>query len=818
MEYAGGPLKPALLRGTVRQSARRAFDSEFLTRTIIPFGIALATFGAASPWLHAFRVQGQAELLVAASVLPVAVTAVVAGGLRRSPAASYGVSAGLLAVVLIATAGLHVGTLISDLGKVPDRLLSETLPLSGSPVLLSPAILITWLCGAITAEMVYRSSPRATVGDAGLAVPVVFFVLSYAVTAGAPSRDRLAGALVLVGSATVAVMRQDQRSAWTVVSTSAADSLAARSLADSRAVPVRRRTILARSVVATVALAVLLTAVLPSVGGLSGKPVTINRPAPVSSALIVDPVGSTAALRDGDPKARPFPVVEIVTNRRAPGYFASAVLDNFDGSQWTFDATFEPTGGRVPAQGSVVRLVGAEDLKATETIESSLPDGLLPVADRAVSLSGSPVAVDAQTGMVLPARQGSGKVFRVESRIPAASLAAIPTVDGIGGSGGPSNAVVADVTIPADSSTAMAAAVRFVSSLSGTRPTPTVGFLQQLLSALRTQERHLTPYAPPAAGPAGNSSGQSGGIGATAPAVGSGGSVGHLGGTSLSEVINAVTVNRSATPEQFATFFALIARYLGVPARLVTGFRLGGSSSGAAMAAGTHVADNRQAWTWVEVPVSGMGWVVADPTPDAVTGVAAPPPEQAQAAPTTLPASKANAVPRTSTSGGHAVAKPARIPRSHPNGLPAWSLALIAIGGLLVLMSAWPAVSLVRRRLRSRARRSSDPAMLAAGAWLELLDGLDRAGMQVGASSTGSEVATEASGHFGAGVGPQVVEIATVADRGLYSVLDPPSVGESQGAWQNQLELTEEILRSLDRRQRARALVAVGSGPKRPAE
>ncbi len=77
---------------------------------------------------------------------------------------------------------------------------------------------------------------------------------------------------------------------------------------------------------------------------------------------------------------------------------------------------------------------------------------------------------------------------------------------------------------------------------------------------------------------------------------------------------------------------------------------------------------NRQAWTWVEIPVAGLGWVVADPTPDAVIGLAAPPPEAVQATPTTLPPPQANAVPRSEITGGHAVAKPAtvKVPKSHP--------------------------------------------------------------------------------------------------------------------------------------------------------
>lgn len=808
---------PAMLRGTAAQWGRRVADSEFLTRLAIPGGLALATFGAASPWLHAFRVPGQWALLVVASVVPVGVTALVAGVYRRPALVSYGISAGLLAVVLLSASGLHVGPLLSDLIKVPDRLLSETLPLSGSPILLSPVVLITWLCGAIGTELVYRTSSRSAAGDVALVVPIASFVLSYAVAVGAPSRIRLAGAMVLVGVATVAVVRQDLRSSWAVAA-AAPDSVTSATAFDPRAIPPRRRTVLGRSVVASVALAVVLTAVVPSVDGLSGKPTTLNRPAPVSSALITDPVGTTAALRDGDPRSRSFEVVGVVTDRPAPGYFAAAVLDNYDGSQWTFDATFEPTGGRVPASGKALPLVDAENLRATETIESSLPSRLLPVADRAVSVSGPPVAVDGLTGMVLPGRQERGTAFAVTSRVPAASLPAVPSFDGIGTPSGSSTpGSVADLTIPPDSTTAMAAAMRFVSRLTGERPAPTVAFLQRLLVAFRTQERHLTPYAPVPSGPAVGSSGQIGGTGASPPSTAAGESAAHLGGTSLSEVINAVTVNRSATPEQFATFFTLVARYLGVPARLATGFRLVSSSSGVALSSGSHQAGNRQAWTWVEVAVSGMGWVVADPTSDAVTGVAAPPPEQAQAAPTTLPVNKANAVPNNSTTGGHAIAKPAHIPRTSPGGIPDWSLALIATSGLLVLLLSWPAASAVRRRLRSRARQSADPALIAAGAWLELLDGLERAGMHIGRSSTGSEVADDAGGHFGATVGPQVMEIAEVANRGLYSLFDPPGVDESQQAWNRQRQLTREIIRSLDRRQKAKALVAVGSGPRRPS-
>ena len=285
----------------------------------------------------------------------------------------------------------------------------------------------------------------------------------------------------------------------------------------------------------------------------------------------------------------------------------------------------------------------------------------------------------------------------------------------------------------------------------------------------------------------------------------------------MSEVINAVTVDRSATPEQFATFFALVARDIGVPARIATGFRSAQGSAGVPVPAGTHEVGNRQAWTWVEIPVSGMGWVVTDPTPDTLTAAAAPPPEQAQAVPTTLPPSKANAVPKNAASGGHAIAKPVPLHAQSSGGLPGWSLALFAVVGLVALLSLpGPGVAAARRYLRHRSRRSNDPALLAAGAWLELLDGLDRAGMRVDPGSTSSEIATDAVRHFGADVDPEVVEVAAVADRAIFSAFHPPGLDDALRAWQTQREVNRRVLRSLDRRQRARALITVGSSPRRP--
>ena len=761
---------------------------------VLPTGLAIATFAAATPWLHAFRAPAQAGLLVTASVVPVAVTFVLAGLLRRPAAVSYGASAAGLGVLLALVSGLHIGSLETQLAQVPDRLITETLPVSGSPVVLAPVLALTWLCGAAAAELAYRGRRQGAASRTALVVPVVSFVVAYSVAAASPSRDSVAGAVLLVALALTAFGQQE------------VDGPEA-----------RRRRVNVGWLGGTAVLAAVLTAVIPSLGALSGKPASLNKPAPITSSVIVDPVGATATLRDGNPSARAFRILQVTSDRPVTGYISSAVLDDFDGSQWTFDSTFEPTGGRVPSSTGASPGVGVETVDLRETVESALPGGLLPGLDRPVFVRGSPIAADRLTAMILPRRVALGSTFEVTSTTPVTTLLGTPTVDGIDTSAGPSSggATNPDLALPPNSSAAMSASLRFVSRLTGARPAPTVAFLQTMLDALRSNERQLSPYAP---GPSGQSpSGQNPGSGAASPPATTGGGAGHLGGTSLSEVINAITVDRSATPEQFATFFALVARYIGVPARIATGFRFNQGSAGLPVPAGTHQVDNRQAWTWVEIPVSGRGWVVTDPTPDTLTGAAAPAPEQAQAVPTTLAPNKADAVPRNAASGGHAIAKPVHPHSRSSGGLRTWPLAVIAGVGLLALVALLgPGMAAARRYLRSRRRRSNDPALLAAGAWLELLDGLDRAGMAVNPGSTSCEITTDAVRHFGSDVDSLLVEVAMAADRALFSTLDPPNPDEAARAWDTQRQVTREVLRGLDRRQRARALVSVGSSPRRP--
>jgi Transglutaminase-like superfamily/TgpA N-terminal domain len=68
--------------------------------------------------------------------------------------------------------------------------------------------------------------------------------------------------------------------------------------------------------------------------------------------------------------------------------------------------------------------------------------------------------------------------------------------------------------------------------------------------------------------------------------------------------------NKRGHCEYFATALALVARAAKVPARLITGYRVGEHSP-----FGYHVVRDRNAHAWVEAWVPGQGWTTHDATP-----------------------------------------------------------------------------------------------------------------------------------------------------------------------------------------------------------
>ena len=170
---------------------------------------------------------------------------------------------------------------------------------------------------------------------------------------------------------------------------------------------------------------------------------------------------------------------------------------------------------------------------------------------------------------------------------------------------------------------------------------------------------------------------------------------------------------------------------------------------------------------------------MVDTTPVLTTADPSAPSEPVKAAPR-APAKQATALP--GKGAAHAIAKPVNVKLTLPLHLD-WPLVVRARATCRdrrwSCSSADLGVPALRRRLRRLARhRLDDPALLATGAWLELLDGLARLGVEVPSSATSSDVAAQVADRFGEDLGPAVELVGTLADQALYSTelpVDPQS-------------------------------------------
>jgi transglutaminase-like putative cysteine protease len=189
------------------------------------------------------------------------------------------------------------------------------------------------------------------------------------------------------------------------------------------------------------------------------------------------------------------------------------------------------------------------------------------------------------------------------------------------------------------------------------------------------------------------------------------------------------------TTEQFAAAFAVLARMLGLPSRVVVGFQA---------APGHSTVRGRDASAWPEILFTGLGWVPFDPLPRAN---ASPRPVESDFQPkvdrSTHPPSDAPTISVSGpTPGTHRSAGPAA---AAPAGVPAGPLAGAGAGLAGALLGLVLGVVLLRRAQRIRRLERGSPAERVVGAWREVLDGLRLAGRPAGAHLAATEVAGHAA-------------------------------------------------------------------------
>jgi transglutaminase-like putative cysteine protease len=219
------------------------------------------------------------------------------------------------------------------------------------------------------------------------------------------------------------------------------------------------------------------------------------------------------------------------------------------------------------------------------------------------------------------------------------------------------------------------------------------------------------------------------------------------------QLVRFLTQVRHGYCEQFAAAMAVMARSLGIPARVAVGFTPG------VLVDGSYQVTANDAHAWPELYFSGVGWIRFEPTPraDQVSDPAwTVPAGRGLTATTTATTTAPGATATTTAPNGR---RPPQEQQQGQGGGDAgggggalvWRLALVAVG-LLVLGALVPAAK-GTRHLLSR-RRARDPRAAVRDAWLALADWLGDAGYGRRPAETPARWARRVGGHFPVAAGP----------------------------------------------------------------
>lgn len=253
--------------------------------------------------------------------------------------------------------------------------------------------------------------------------------------------------------------------------------------------------------------------------------------------------------------------------------------------------------------------------------------------------------------------------------------------------------------------------------------------------------------------------------------------------------------------EQYAVAMALMARQLGIPARVVMGFypKPGTATTGQLEVKGS------MAHAWVEVPFEGAGWLTFDPTPTREPQTLVPKPKRVPKPqvlpPPDPPVNKAD----------DPLDKPGDTDEEKQDGNDLLLRIALGIGiGLLgagVLSSPFIIIGTLKKRRRLRRMNAEPVASRFSGGWNELVDAATDLGATVSPIATRRETAASLAAIYPA-VQPQ--RIADVVDAGVFGAGEPSSAAAA-ALWSDVDQAVAGMRGQVSRWRRLRAFCSLGS-------
>lgn len=433
--------------------------------------------------------------------------------------------------------------------------------------------------------------------------------------------------------------------------------------------------------------------------------------------------------------------IEVFTVRsNVASYWRLTSLDDFDGNVWTSSDTYRETGGRVGTDEALRPGVPAA-LATQEYAVSALASIWLPVAFRPQQIDGiDDISYNRDSASIItPAETTDGSTYEVKSAVPQLTPELLNTAP----AQAPADLAEQYLALPSISPRVVEEAKRIVAS--ARTPYEKARALQDHFH--KGNFRYDLNARP---------------------------------GHDSRALENFLLGTRRGYCEQFAGTYAVLARIVGLPARVAVGFTPGESIDGV-----YHVRDEH-AHAWPEVYLHGFGWVAFEPTPGrgapnnaAYTGRPVDQEDTTTAAPgattstTGLPAEDDTAP--TTTPESAAEESTVDLNAEDSPGLPTIVKFLLAALGVVIGWAALvPALHLRRRRAR---HASTGPAAAVLAQWLDTTEALAAAGVSRRPTETMGEYADRAASAatLDSDVAKALRRLAAAAAAAAYSRGEVPA-------------------------------------------